>query len=307
MSNKTKILFLGNSSFLQRRILPAVKKIEKLEILICSKSSKINKEKKVYYNNYYKALSSKPDIVYVSLTNNLHFKMAKSALKKNCNVIVDKPITQNLIEAEKLIKIAKKKKLLLAEATVFNYHKAFKEVIKIIGNSRNIIHIQSNFNIPIIKNISQLRQTNGDNLMDMSPYAAAIIRLFFKKKFKISIRKTFYNNTKLVKNFYIFCDSQKLTYFGNFGNEREYLSEVKFFSKKKIISINHQAFALPANKKILLTVKENNKLIKINTLKDDAIKNFMNDVLKSLRNKKYENYYNNIFFDASIRDQLRKQ
>ena len=307
MSNKTKILFLGNSSFLQRRILPAVKKIEKLEILICSKSSKINKEKKVYYNNYYKALNSKPDIVYVSLTNNLHFKMAKSALKKNCNVIVDKPITQNLIEAKKLIKIAKKKKLLLAEATVFNYHKAFKEVIKIIGNSRNIIHIQSNFNIPIIKNISQLRQTNGDNLMDMSPYAAAIIRLFFKKKFKISIRKTFYNNTKLVKNFYIFCDSQKLTYFGNFGNEREYLSEVKFFSKKKIISINHQAFALPANKKILLTVKENNKLIKINTLKDDAIKNFMNDVLKSLRNKKYENYYNNIFFDASIRDQLRKQ
>ena len=143
--------------------------------------------------------------------------------------------------------------------------------------------------------------------MDMSPYAAAIIRLFFKKKFKISIRKTFYNNTKLVKNFYIFCDSQKLTYFGNFGNEREYLSEVKFFSKKKIISINHQAFALPANKKILLTVKENNKLIKINTLKDDAIKNFMNDVLKSIRNKKYENYYNNIFFDASIRDQLRKQ
>ena len=307
MSNKTKILFLGNSSFLQRRILPAVKKIEKLEILICSKSSKINKEKKIYYNNYYKALSSKPDIVYVSLTNNLHFKMAKSALKKNCNVIVDKPITQNLIEAKKLIKIAKKKKLLLAEATVFNYHKAFKEVIKIIGNSRNIIHIQSNFNIPIIKNISQLRQTNGDNLMDMSPYAAAIIRLFFKKKFKISIRKTFYNNTKLVKNFYIFCDSQKLTYFGNFGNEREYLSEVKFFSKKKIISINHQAFALPANKKILLTVKENNKLIKINTLKDDAIKNFMNDVLKSIRNKKYENYYNNIFFDASIRDQLRKQ
>tara|TARA_B100000989_G_scaffold171395_1_gene128402 strand:+ start:69 stop:992 length:924 start_codon:yes stop_codon:yes gene_type:complete len=307
MSNKTKILFLGNSSFLQRRILPAVKKIEKLEILICSKSSKINKEKKVYYNNYYKALSSKPDIVYVSLTNNLHFKMAKSALKKNCNVIVDKPITQNLIEAKKLIKIAKKKKLLLAEATVFNYHKAFKEVIKIIGNSRNIIHIQSNFNIPIIKNISQVRQTNGDNLMDMSPYAAAIIRLFFKKKFKISIRKTFYNNTKLVKNFYIFCDSQKLTYFGNFGNEREYLSEVKFFSKKKIISINHQAFALPANKKILLTVKENNKLIKINTLKDDAIKNFMNDVLKSIRNKKYENYYNNIFFDASIRDQLRKQ
>ena len=80
-----------------------------------------------------------------------------------------------------------------------------------------------------------------------------------------------------------------------------------FFQKKKIVSINHQAFALPANNKIPLTIKENNKFIQINSPKDDAIKNFMNDILKSIKNKKYENYYNNIFFDASIRDQLRKQ
>ena len=111
MTDKTKILFLGNSSFLQRRILPAVKKIKKLEILICSKSSKINNEKKIFYNDYYEALNTKPDIVYISLTNNLHFKMAKTALEKNCNVIVDKPITENLIKAKKLIKIAKKKKI----------------------------------------------------------------------------------------------------------------------------------------------------------------------------------------------------
>ena len=80
-----------------------------------------------------------------------------------------------------------------------------------------------------------------------------------------------------------------------------------FFSKKKIISINHQAFALPPNKKILLTVKENNNFFNVNSPKDDAIKNFMNDILKSIKNKKYKNYYNNIFYDAYIRDQLRKQ
>ena len=61
MSNKTKILFLGNSSFLQRRILPAIKKIKKLEIYICSKSSKKNKEKQIYYNNYIQAINSKPN------------------------------------------------------------------------------------------------------------------------------------------------------------------------------------------------------------------------------------------------------
>lgn len=305
MSNKTKILFLGNSSFLQRRILPAIKKIKKLEIYICSKSSKKNKEKQIYYNNYIQAINSKPNIVYVSLINKLHFKLTKYALEKKCHVIVDKPITKNLIEAKYLIKLAKKNNLLLAEATIFNYHKGFNIIKKIIGNKKNLIHIQSNFNIPVIKKPSEIKTIDGDNLMDMSPYAAAIIRLFFKKDFNIHIKKYFYNNTKLVKNFYILCENKKLSYFGNFGTEREYLSEIKFFTSKKIISINHQAFAIPSNKKIPLSIKENNKYKKIYLPKDDSIKNFIDDILKSIKNKKYNDYYNKIYNDAHIRDRLR--
>ena len=305
MSNKTKILFLGNSSFLQRRILPAIKKIKKLEIYICSKSSKKNKEKQIYYNNYIQAINSKPNIVYVSLINKLHFKLAKYALEKKCHVIVDKPITKNLIEAKYLIKLAKKSNLLLAEATIFNYHKVFNKIKKIIGSKKNLIHIQSNFNIPVIKKPSEIKAIDGDNLMDMSPYAAAIIRLFFKKDFNIHIKKYFYNNTKLVKNFYILCKSKNLSYFGNFGTEREYLSEIKFFTPKKIISINHQAFAMPSNKKIPLSIKENNKYKKIYLPKDDSIKNFIDDILKSIKNKKYNDYYNKIYNDAYIRDSLR--
>ena len=44
MIKKTKILILGNSSFVQRRVLKSLKKIKDLEIILCSKTSKIDKK-----------------------------------------------------------------------------------------------------------------------------------------------------------------------------------------------------------------------------------------------------------------------
>jgi len=39
---KIQLLILGYSSFVKRRVLPAIKKIQKIEYFICSKSNKIN-------------------------------------------------------------------------------------------------------------------------------------------------------------------------------------------------------------------------------------------------------------------------
>ena len=104
---KINLLILGNSNFVQRRLLGSLKNIKKIRYKICSKSSKANH---IDYNNYTEALNSKPDIVYISLSNHLHYKYAKIALLKGAHVIVDKPITPTLKEALELVKIAKKKK-----------------------------------------------------------------------------------------------------------------------------------------------------------------------------------------------------
>ena len=53
---------------------------------------------------------SNANIVYISLTNSLHFSYALKSLNLNKNVIVDKPITLSLKQTEKLTKIARKKK-----------------------------------------------------------------------------------------------------------------------------------------------------------------------------------------------------
>ena len=111
---KTQLLILGNSSFLRRRVIPAIKKLRDIEYTICSKSNKINFKKKIFFNDYDVALSNTTaNIVYISLINSLHFKYAKKALIKGFNVIVDKPLATSFSETKKLLQLAKKKKIVV--------------------------------------------------------------------------------------------------------------------------------------------------------------------------------------------------
>ena len=50
------------------------------------------------------------DLVIVATPTSSHFKIAKNALEKSINILVEKPLTLSLLEVKKLNKIAKKKK-----------------------------------------------------------------------------------------------------------------------------------------------------------------------------------------------------
>ena len=93
--------------------------------------------------------------------------------------------------------------------------------------------------------------------MDMGPYAASLIRLYFNNKLdKIISFKDSFVDKKNIKSFSVFAKNKKVKYFGNFGIGSEYISQIVYFSKEKIIYLNHQAFALPSNKKIQLNFRK---------------------------------------------------
>lgn len=279
--------------------------IKEIDYRICSKSKKT---KIVYYKNYFEGLNFKPDLVYISLTNHLHYKYAKIFLKKGYNVIVDKPITDSLKKTLELVKIAKSKNLLLSEATLFNYHLIFKKIIKILGGKDNIELLQSNFNIPQIRSLKNIKTTKSDCFMDMSPYAAALIRLYMNQKYlKINFNYKKFSKSKNVNSFYIFASDKKIRYFGNFSHNREYLSQIIFYSKKKIIYLPHQAFALSPLKKIEIIIKENNEYKKMLIKNDDCILNYLKNILKSIINNNFSKFYNLLIEDAKIRNNLYKK
>ena len=302
---KIKLLVVGYSKFVEKRLVSSLKRIKKIDYRICSKTKV---KDNIQYNNYLEGLKFNPDLIYISLTNHLHFKFARLFLKKGYNVIVDKPITESFVKTRELIKIAKSKKLLLSEATLFNYHAVFQQIIKMIGGKKKIEFLQSNFNIPQVKLLKEINLTKSDCLMDMSPYAAALIRLYLdNKNLNINFDYKKFSNNKNIKSFYVLANDKKIRYFGNFSFDNEYLSQIVFFSQKKIIYLPNQAFASPSSKKIKITIKENNKFKFFTVKKDDCIYNYLTEVVMALKNKKYYDFYNKLIQDAQIRDNLYKK
>ena len=130
MKKKYKILLIGYSNIAKKRY---INNFIKNDIPFCVASRSFKKKIEGSYqqfDNYDKALKySGADIVYLSLPNLMHFHWSKKVLNSGFHLIVDKPITTKIGELNQLIKIAKRKQLLLTEATFFNYHQQF-ELIK---------------------------------------------------------------------------------------------------------------------------------------------------------------------------------
>jgi len=303
-----KILILGYSSIFKKRILNFLIK-KNIKFCIASKSS-VQKEKKAFdwYRNYNDALNhSNANLVYISLPNSLHYYWAKKALNKNYHVIVDKPICNNYSEAKNLIKIAKRKKKLLAEATFFNYHKQFDQALKSLNGTKNIKLINTNFIIPMPKKNSfrMSKKLSGGCLMDMSPYAAATARLLGLGKLIKMHTNINKNKQGLITSFKVLCKFQKNYYFGYFCFGGEYKNNMILFSKNKHIELNN-IFSPPSNKNLKILTKQNNSLYVSKIRKSDVFENFFKQVKYYYNKKKFNFYYKTILEDAKFREKLIK-
>jgi predicted dehydrogenase len=68
------------------------------------------------------------DTIYVAVPNFLHYMYCEKALNRGYNVIVEKPMTSNIEEAEALKKIAEEKNLFLFEAVTTIYFEAYEKI-----------------------------------------------------------------------------------------------------------------------------------------------------------------------------------
>lgn len=292
-----KILFLGNSNFLKNRIKSTIEKNKNFRYLIASKTSEID-NKTIFFNNYIKALESRKfDLVYITLINSLHYKIAKKALELGLHVVVDKPLALSAKKSLTLLNIAKRKKVLLSEAVIFNYHKLFEHISKLINKSEKLYKVDAIFKIPkkITKNDHKKKL---DCLSDMSSYAASIQRIFFSNK--IIDKKIYFENKKnlkTIKNFHIQLKYKNNKYFnGYFAYESQYESSIKIFCNKFTIKVPFQAFALKPNRNYNLEIMSKNKIKKIK-FKDDNLLNY----LKRIKGSIIKNNFN-FFYDCIERD-----
>ncbi len=112
-----------------------------IEILSSISNNKIPKDKinviKNISNSYLDTINSeKVDIIYIGLTNNLHYKYSKLALKSGRNILIEKPacVTEN--QFEELLEIANKKNVKIFEAIYFRSHPNLMKFDKIFKENK---------------------------------------------------------------------------------------------------------------------------------------------------------------------------
>jgi len=138
--NKLKLGVLGVSNHFVKRVLPALKKSNLVEIKAIA-SRDVEKAKNIagewgierYYGAYEKLLEDKEiNSVYIPLPNNLHLEwIRKSALAKK-NIICEKPLGLNTKEVEECITIAKENNIYIMEAFMYSFHPQWKKVKELI-------------------------------------------------------------------------------------------------------------------------------------------------------------------------------
>ena len=117
---KLKLGVLGAGNFFLKRYFEEITNEKRIELIcICRKNKKILEQiskftgvKKIYTNHKTMLEKEKLDIVMITSPHSMHFKHINDSLKKNCNIIVEKPLVtsniDNLLLKRKLKKNKKK-------------------------------------------------------------------------------------------------------------------------------------------------------------------------------------------------------
>ncbi len=85
------------------------------------------------------------DVVYIGIPNNLHYEYGKKCLEAGKNVIMEKPFTSTLKEAEELINIAKEKNLIIFEAISNQYLPNYKKMKSLLNDVGDVKIVQVNY------------------------------------------------------------------------------------------------------------------------------------------------------------------
>ncbi len=86
----------------------------------------------------YRDLLNKVDAVSIATPTKLHYVIASESLRHNVHTLVEKPFTTNLKEADSLIRLAQKNKLILQVGHIERFNSAFSATLKLIRNPKFI-------------------------------------------------------------------------------------------------------------------------------------------------------------------------
>ena len=309
-----EILFVGYSSIVQRKVLPAAIKAQNIGNISIA-SSKTPDLSGVpgfspanVFGDYEEALARTADsLVYISFPNALHAPWAEKALLAGNHVIVDKPAFMNYEEAVRLVELANNRDRLLAEANVWNYHTLFEE-IKAGLKGRRPRSVYANFSSPPLDpgNFRYKPGMGAGILYDRGSYVVRCVsELFNEIPEKIYCSQRFSDTMKGVDtDLTVMMEfSEQSTFLGFFSLECEYTNSLEIIGEDFRIHAN-RIFTPPPQEQLELEMQHNNKVSAVKTRACDTFQAFLEDIVASIKESNHLKFNELLLRDASLFERL---
>ena len=295
------ILFLGYSRLVQRKLITASRNAGFEQIEVSSKRNiKEIPNVDLISKGYEKALErTNCNLVYVSMVNSDHGKWVRKVLEAGKHCIVDKPSFINEQEAIELVSLAKSKRLLLAEATVWPIHPQSQKLLNAFehGEDKRVVAI---FSMPPFEkeNFRWNKNLGGGSLYDLGPYFASSGRFVFGGSASLVSANvlSFKNNVPIsfsVQGIWP-CGG---TLIGYFGFDTEYVNRLEVLSENSHATLN-RAFTTPPEYINSIQLNQKNKAHTIECPPADSFVCFMEEIRASISINQFNVWHQKILDDA---------
>ena len=306
------ILILGYSSIVQRRVLPALSRLSDVELIDIASVSKAPAADLpkfgTHLGEYADALArSDAGSVYISLPNSMHEAWIEAGLKAGKHVIVDKPATMSVQSAKRLVEMASSKRLLLAEATVFDFHPQFKAMQDFIADAGGLTHIDAQFIIPPLAgdNFRNSVSLGGGCLLDMGAYAAGLARRFGGELKKLAaFGAPTRGDLDIDRGFSLAAQfANGVRYTGHFSFESEYQNRLLLVARDGSLLVE-RLFSPPPESAPLWQVRRANVVSQQEQPAADVFELFLGAVVRAIYDADFEPFYKPLLADATFRDAI---
>jgi len=308
-----RLLILGFSSIAERRVIPAAAVVTGIsEISIASKSRNPPAtwpKQGRFFAGYDTALrESGADVVYLSLPNAMHEQWAMAALAMDKHVVVDKPAMIAPDAARRAVAEAQRRKLLLAEATVFSYHPQFLALSDFIAEQGPLTQADAQFIIPPlpIANFRNHAELGGGCLLDMGPYAAATMRLLGggPPSQVAALAGGHHPETGVDMGFSVLARlNNGAAFSGHFSFEGEYQNRLLIVGRSGSV-ITERIFSPPADHRMESRRRIRNTENVVTSVAADTFVHFLDAVTAAVARGDHEGFYHDLLADAGCRAQI---
>ena len=286
---KLKIGIIGSGDHFKKNIYPILINNSKIKIIGILSKKKNYLNLKSYDDSEFFKLDL--DFVYIATPSLTHSKFIIKSLKKNINVICEKPFCKTIVQFKKIKNLAKKKNLLVFEAFMYRFHPVFNYLKKIIKLNKygKIKNIYSSFIIPEMPKTNNRYNSKigGGFFLDLGVYLVSLEHYLFGnniKKHKI-IAKTFRNSEKLALKGNIILNENILKSY-SWGLGVDYKNYIEIIFEKAVIKIN-RFFSKNKKEKIIFNIyQDKNREYFFKPV--DQFNLMFREVFKNYKSKKYK-------------------